>query len=319
MNADPMNPLAPRKRITISLKTTLDPPSSGYNTLATGTFTPSGGIVLERMATLSFLAPDDAELSERFLSDGYVIRSCESPDELERFSEWIRAQANRWLVDSGLDAQIHDLHGSHSVISASFLNDLRLHLFATINAHPDSRKIYFTFGASLLQSLVGNELAMQNKLNLSIQQPGDQTSVLEMHSDAWTGDSPFQVVLWVPLTNSTGTNAMYLLSPEKSIEAYGRVRNGQLASMSEIQVAYQSHFKPIEVNRGEILAFDSNCLHGNQLNTTSESRWSINCRFTSLMAPSTSPECQLGSFYTPIMVRPATRMGLRAISALGLD
>jgi sporadic carbohydrate cluster 2OG-Fe(II) oxygenase len=271
------------------------------------------------MAALSFLAPEDARLSERFLSDGYVIRPCESPDDLNAFSEWIRTRANQWLTDNGHAAQIREFQDSHSAVKTSFLNDLRLHLFASINAQPDSRKTYFTFASSLLLSIVGNELAMQNKLNLSIQQPGDQTSVLELHSDAWTGDSPFQVVLWVPLTNSTGTNAMYLLSPEKSIEAYGRVRKGELASMSEIHVEYKNHFKPIEVNRGEILVFDSNCLHGNQLNTTLESRWSINCRFTSLMAPSTSPECQLGSFYTPIMVRAATRMGLRAINALGLD
>ena len=283
------------------------------------TFEPLVGIVLRSMAAQSFLTLEDSKLSEQFLADGYVIRPCESPGGLDALSTWIRERANQWLTENGHQTQIHDLQDSHAAVNTSFLNDLRLHLFASINAQSDSRKTYFTFAASLLQSIVGNELAMQNKLNLSIQQPGDQTSVLEMHSDAWTGDSPFQVVLWVPLTNSTGTNAMYLLSPERSIEAYGRVRSGELASMSEIHVAYKNHFKPIEVNRGEILVFDSNCLHGNQLNTTSESRWSLNCRFTSLMAPSTSPECQLGSFYTPIMVRPATRMGLRAMNALGLD
>ena len=271
------------------------------------------------MAAQSFLSVEDSRLSDQFLSDGYVVHGCESRASLEAFREWIRTRANQWLKDNGHKGTIEGLYASHSVINMTFLNDLRLHMFASINAQTDSRKTYFSFATSLLQSIVGNELAMQNKVNLSIQQPGDQTSVLEMHSDAWTGDSPFQVVLWVPLTNSTGTNAMYLLSPEKSIEAYGRVRRGELPSMSEIHIAYKSFFKPIEVTFGDILVFDSNCLHGNQLNTTSESRWSLNCRFTSLMAPSTSPECQLGSFYTPIMVRPATRMGLRAINALGLD
>ena len=271
------------------------------------------------MAAQSFLSVEDSELSERFLADGYVIHRCESPEALEALSNWIRSRANQWLTENGHHVTIDALRNSHSVVDASFLNDLRLHLFASINAQPDSRRTYFSLAQSLLQSVVGNELAMQNKVNLSIQQPGDQTSVLEMHSDAWTGDSPFQVVLWVPLTNSTGTNAMYLLNPEKSIEAYGRVRRGELPSMSEIHVAYKNLFRPVEVNLGDVLVFDSNCLHGNQLNTTPESRWSLNCRFTSLMAPSTSPECQLGSFYTPIMVRPATRMGLRALNALGLE
>ena len=82
---------------------------------------------------------------------------------------------------------IRDLSQSHHAISQSFLNDLRLHLFAQLNARPDTRLQYFQLAKSLLQSLVGNELAMQNKVNLSIQQPGDQSSILELHSDVWSG------------------------------------------------------------------------------------------------------------------------------------
>ena len=271
------------------------------------------------MTTQSFLSPEDAELSRQFLVEGYIIRPCESPSELETFRSWIQAEANQWLAWNNHQSQIQELHRSHEVVDIAVLNDFRLHLFANINARFDARETYFKFASSLVQRVVGNELAMQNKVNLSVQQPGDQTSVLEMHSDVWTGDSPFQIVLWVPLTNSTGTNAMYLLDPERSAEAYARVRNGELTSMAGIHSEYKSHLRPIEVRFGEVLIFDSNCLHGNQLNTTQNSRWSLNCRFTSLLAPSTSPECQLGSFYTPVMVRPATRMGLRAMNALGLN
>jgi sporadic carbohydrate cluster 2OG-Fe(II) oxygenase len=271
------------------------------------------------MTAQSFLTPEDAELSRQFLDEGYVIHPCESLSELEAFGSWIKAQANQWLSSNGHRSRIQELQRSHEVVDVQFLNDVRLHLFASINARSDARETYFKFAASLVQRVVGNELAMQNKLNLSVQQPGDQTSVLEMHSDVWTGDSPFQIVLWVPLTNSTGTNAMYLLDPARSAEAYARVRSGELSSMTGIHSEYKNHLRPIEVRFGEVLIFDSNCLHGNQLNTTQNSRWSLNCRFTSLLAPSTSPECQLGSFYTPVMVRPATRMGLRAMNALGLD
>jgi len=87
--------------------------------------------------------------------------------------------------------------------------------------------------------------------------------------------------------------------------------------MGEIQKAYASHLKPIEIRYGDILIFDSSCFHGNQINTTSHSRWSLNCRLTSLLAPSTTPERRLGPYYTPIMVRPATLMGLLAIDNLG--
>ena len=40
--------------------------------------------------------------------------------------------------------------------------------------------------------MVGNELAMQNNINLSIQFPDDVSSLLPLHADTWSGDSPFE-------------------------------------------------------------------------------------------------------------------------------
>jgi len=270
------------------------------------------------MALESFLCPNDLRLGEEFLEAGYVIQRCEEPDVLEALHHRVLKEANGWLLDQrGLGA-MRDLESSHETITSKFINDIRLHLFAHLNSTERTRYDYFRLASSLIQRLVGNELAMQNKVNLSIQQPGDQTSVLELHSDVWAGDSPFQVVLWVPLTNTTASNAMFLLNPNTSHEAYQRARAGELKSMAEIHEAYRSRFKPIEVRLGEVLVFNSNCLHGNQLNTTSTSRWSLNCRVTSLLAPATTPERRLGAYYTPIMIRPATRMGIQALDTLGI-
>jgi sporadic carbohydrate cluster 2OG-Fe(II) oxygenase len=274
----------------------------------------SWGIVLGD----SFLSDTEREFEHQFLTQGFVIVPSESKTLLQQLFETILSETNHWLASQGKTSTLSSLRESHKLIEQSVINDVRLHLFAWLNSQPDIRVNYYRLASSILQTLVGNELAMQNKVNLSIQQPHDQTSVLEMHSDAWSGDSPFQVVLWVPLTESSNTNAMFLLKPEKSMEAYTRVRSGELTSMTAIQEAYKSELEPIEINFGDILIFDSNCLHGNQLNTTGISRWSLNCRFTSLLAPSITPERRLGSFYTPIIVRPATRMGLRAADALGL-
>lgn len=270
------------------------------------------------MSADSFLSSDDEELSRAFLADGYIIRQSESPETLEELRNTILTDANKWLTQHGNESQLVDLQTSHLSILSSAINDIRLYLFSQLNVSPQIRYQYFSLASQLLQRLVGNELAMQNKVNLSIQQPGDQTSVLELHSDVWSGDSPFQVVLWTPLTDTNGTNAMFLLSPTKSQEAYSRAREGELRSMADIHNAYQDQFQPIEVQFGDVLIFDSNCLHGNQLNTTASSRWSLNCRVANLLAPATTPERRLGSYYTPIMVRPATRMGLRAIDALGI-
>jgi sporadic carbohydrate cluster 2OG-Fe(II) oxygenase len=57
---------------------------------------------------------------------------------------------------------------------------------------------------------------MQQRINLSIQMPNDTSSLLPVHADTWSGDSPFEVVVWLPLVNCFGTKAMYLLPPKKS-------------------------------------------------------------------------------------------------------
>ena len=64
-------------------------------------------------------------------------------------------------------------------------------------------------------SIVGNELAMQNKINLSIQFPNDASSLLPLHSDTWDGDSPFESVLWLPLVNCFKTKSMFILKSSK--------------------------------------------------------------------------------------------------------
>lgn len=270
------------------------------------------------MTSHSFLSNDDVSLSDRFLEQGYITVPCEAPQILAKIKAELIVEANNWLRDSRVTGKIVELEESHHVVPISILNDFRLHLFGRLNASPMIRRDYFGLASNLIQNLVGNELAMQNKVNISIQQPQDQTSILELHSDVWSGDSPFQIVLWVPLTNSYSTNAMYLLRPELSLEAYQRAREGDLTSMKQISSEYQDDFEFVELKFGEILVFDSNCLHGNQLNTTPTTRWSLNCRIAHLLAPAITPERRLGAYYSPVMVRAATRMGMRAMNALGI-
>ena len=67
----------------------------------------------------------------------------------------------------------------------------------------------------MLDIIVGNELVMQKKINLSIQVPQDDSSLLALHSDVWSGDSPYEVVIWIPLVNCYKTKSMYILKSSK--------------------------------------------------------------------------------------------------------
>ena len=57
---------------------------------------------------------------------------------------------------------------------------------------------------------------MQRKVNLSIQLPKDDSSLLPLHSDVWSGCSAYEVVLWIPLVNVSKTKSMFILPKEKN-------------------------------------------------------------------------------------------------------
>ena len=103
----------------------------------------------------------------------------------------------------------------HKHISLKELNNFRVNIIKKINKNEKFRENYYLVAKELLDELVGNELAMQNKLNLSFQMPNDKNSQLPMHSDIYAGESPFEVVIWIPLMDVQPNNqSMYITSPK---------------------------------------------------------------------------------------------------------
>jgi sporadic carbohydrate cluster 2OG-Fe(II) oxygenase len=266
-------------------------------------------------STISFMTPEEKALSANFLRNGFVVCEAEQLEILESIRHNVAQITSSWLQQNQFENNSFDLARSHDFVTNERINDLRLTIFTEINKIGDIRQRYFWLARQSLAALVGNELSMQNKVNLSIQQPYDESSVLPIHSDIWTGDSPFQVVLWVPLTDASESNSMFLLPPNESREALQRVATGEFKSMDQIYSEYHSQMVTMVVPYGKVLIFDSNCLHGNVLNETNSVRWSLNCRFTGLLTPFTNPERRLGTYYLPITTRAATKMGLSFLNA----
>jgi len=152
-----------------------------------------------------FLNKDEQELTEEYLEQGYVIRPVADLVALnwikdkfinlskKEFVAVVETDGNKWLN------LIHDN------VSVNLLNDFRLKMIGSINSEPEIREKYFRLARPYLEMLVGNELAMQLRVNLSIQLPQDNSSLLPIHADTWSGDSPFEVVVWIPLVDCYGT------------------------------------------------------------------------------------------------------------------
>ena len=125
------------------------------------------------------------------------------------------------------------LNSFHKNINFDQLNDFRIELYNSINNQKWFLDEYFGMGKRHLEVICGNELAMQRKVNLSIQLPKDDSSLLPLHSDVWSGCSAYEVVLWIPLVNVSKTKSMFILPKEKNEIYYKNL------SYTKTQIVYK--------------------------------------------------------------------------------
>jgi sporadic carbohydrate cluster 2OG-Fe(II) oxygenase len=258
----------------------------------------------------SFFLDSEIALSRDFLAAGYVIRPMQDKAALDALRLEIAKIACGHL-GAPVPADIHGfMDHIHDVLPVAQLNDLRLATYRRMNEVAWFRPTYFALARTILETLVGNELAMQNRVNLSVQYPDDDSSLLDIHTDTYGGETPFQVVQWLPLVDSHRTKSMFILPREKSERIHARLAEFQHGGMAAIFDAAKDDLIWLDIPYGSVLVFSPNCLHGNVVNRTRETRWSLNCRFTGLFTPYTSEHKKIGSYYLPITTRPVSRVGM---------
>ena len=149
---------------------------------------------------------------------------------------------------------------------------------------------------------------MQKRLNLSIQIPKDSTSLLPVHSDVWSGDSSFEINLWVPLVNCYKTKSMYILKQKNLNFFQKKMKEKKIKSSSQIFNIIKNKVEWLNVKYGQFLIFNQTLPHGNIINEEEETRWSLNCRFKSIFSP--YGDKKIGEFFLPITTRPMTNIGI---------
>ena len=107
-----------------------------------------------------FLRQDEVALGKQFLEHGHVIAPVADMAALERLRCAMAEIAARQL---GLDNPVDPgafLDNIHSLVDATALNALRLAVINGVNDLPWARQVYFELARPLLETIVGNELAM---------------------------------------------------------------------------------------------------------------------------------------------------------------
>jgi sporadic carbohydrate cluster 2OG-Fe(II) oxygenase len=258
----------------------------------------------------SFDGSENSHLMTEFLDQGFVIRDVEDRAALDRLRREVVAiaadLAGRHLPDDDGEFLDH----IHSAITVEKLNPFRLHVYRELNAEGWLRPTYFHLARRSLEHLVGNELAMQNRINFSIQMPSERTSLLDIHADAFAGETPYQVVQWLPLVDVWDSKSMFILPRAKSEAILKQLKDFSDRGMQGLYDEVEDDLIWLTIPYGKVLIFSPNLLHGNAVNREPTTRWSMNCRFKGLFTPYDSAEKSLGSFYLPITMRPATRLGM---------
>ncbi|MEK9661601.1 MAG: hypothetical protein VW644_07705, partial [Alphaproteobacteria bacterium] len=143
-----------------------------------------------------FVPASEVELGRRFLDSGHVVIEAENADCLAAIRDCVVGAAAKFLGIAAPADRAAFLNGIGAHVAVARLNDLRLAVLNHMAAQDWLRRAYYALARDALAALVGNELVMQRRVNLSVQLPDDSSSLLPVHADVWDGDSPFEVVLW---------------------------------------------------------------------------------------------------------------------------
>lgn len=257
---------------------------------------------------MNLLRESEQELAAAFLAKGYLISEVEDRSALDRIQAASAEEAAAFLdLPSPANPQSFlDTIGRY--VDPVRLNDLRLAVIRGLTSRAWLKSAYFSCARSLLETLVGNELAMQRGIGFSIQLPDDDKSLLPLHSDAWSEDSPFEVVLWIPLVDVFATKSMFVLPRER--EAHWRKVMHQYSDrgVNELFHDMERELVWLDVPYGNVLIFTHTMMHGNHINRERTARWSMNVRFKGLFTPYSDK--RLGEFFEPITIRAASRIGM---------
>ena len=244
--------------------------------------------------------------AKQFINKGYLIKNVEDLKSLKFFTNLIKEKIKKYYISKKINLNVF-----HKNLEIDELNDVRLEIIKEINTFKKNNESpmlnYFNVAKNTIKDIVGSEIAMQNDISLSIQFPNDKSSLLPVHSDTWSGNSPYEIVVWIPLVDCYSTKTMFILENNK-MKIFEKIYKENFHKSSDhLYTKLKKHLTFLKINYGQFLIFNQNLPHGNTTNLTNETRWSMNCRFKGLFTPYINKK--LGEVFRPISISPASIIG----------
>ena len=247
-------------------------------------------------------------ISTEFIEEGYVLRKICDQDSYRNIFDIVEHG-----IRNSFGGTLPNLEDLHHVIDKKDINKVRVGAYNILNEHTNILDEYYRIFKPYINELIGSDLASQDKINLSIQLPNDETSLVGLHTDTASGQSEFEVVCWLPLTRAYKSNSLYIFNKHKSKEMLSKLPEYKKKGMEDLYQDYANEAGSVEIEPGNCLLFSSTLMHGNRVNLTETTRVSLNFRFKALLSPYNSiehSEKKIGNFYRPFKISPATKIAL---------
>ena len=257
----------------------------------------------------NFFLAKEKFLVNKFNKNGFIIFDIKDYKKLNSIKKVIFKLSKKFFLKKKIKINKNFFNYTHKYVNPDLLNSFRMFIYSEINKNNLFLKDYYLIGRDFLNIICGNELVMQKSINLSIQMPKDKSSLLEMHADTWSGDSPYEIVLWLPLVDCFKTKSMYILPSDKYELFLKKFKSSYSKKNFDLFKSIKKDLIWLDIKFGEVLLFNQCLPHGNVVNKENETRWSMNCRFKSVFTP--YGDKKIGEFFQPITLRASSRIGMK--------
>ena len=238
---------------------------------------------------------------QEFNKRGYLIIDHENDNSYKKLKEIVE-ESIKISVKNICGKKLKSLSKFHETVTNINVNDVRVHSYNLINSFPNLHDLCFSLIKNQINNLLGPDLAVQAKVNLSIVPPHDKSSIIPLHSDINTGESIHQIVSWIPFTKCYSSNSLFITDLKASLKLHKNLANLNKPNKPTISDYGDIHLKPkyLDLDTNQNLIFTPLIYHGSNPNLTNDTRVSLNYRLKNLYSPYLHHDCEgksLSTFY----------------------
>ena len=240
------------------------------------------------------------------LEKGFIIVQADNTSYLDQVRSEIFKLTREIFQISETDPELgfNNFHRYIGTLTPAQLNTMRIELIKKITDQVDVSELIFRAFEGTLTKLLGPDILAQKTCNLVLQPPNDPNPS-ELHRDA-PANSPYEIVVWLPLVDCYRTKAMYILDIDATTTCLE-----QLGKNPSNWDDFENHSKKLasnpDVPYGSALLFFTGLLHGSEINQEAETRVTLNIRYKNFFSPS-GLKNQL-QFFKPLRVSNLTKLG----------